>query len=1067
MDENFFNRVLDNIVFGEQSGDTAVSPRGAVGRYQLMPQIARAFNVQDPTDPAQARAGALGLVQEIATRAKKQNPTISPDQLERVIYAGYNGGIAAEQAVLRGEQPPAQETQKYLQRIAQRQVNPGNAPTQVNPGNAQRQANPNQRVEFSPAVLAKYSQQIESARSQGFTDQEIMNNIRADERANNEQDARVSSAPNFETVARLTAERNKVFLELGPSLKLSIAKTGDFTAAVDKLKAIDRNGELKLAADIDYFRKQGVSDERILTGFMPQLEASVFAANKRRKQNFAQNLVDGVVDGAQSMELGIGQTINRGVDFLRGTDTNRGFQILAERRNQDPNRIALGSTVGGMIGQAIPDVAVGIATMPVGGGLSTAARLGVQGLVGAAANVATTPSTGAVDTAIQAGTGLVSPVIAEKVIGPAIGVLAPKAAAVAEKIKSGADTVLSAVDDKVVKPMISPVAQSIKQAFKSTDELGAIAEHERSQVVSQIAKDRFGLDDKLIAPSGVLDLRKTPEIVAALKKTTKQNYDDILQDQVVDPEILAKNAQRIEKTLDDTGLDRQTISDVRDILHDSVERQRVDVAVGPDGNPVVAPKTKVVSITRANDPERQLLVLDRQVAEAQKQVAGDTPDLISLQRRIEQLQRTRDIMTGADRKLLDETGTSVPKNQGIVSPSAADVSKLLAAKNRQLADLPSDGLTTAQIAYKKNLLQEIEDLMTVQKYKENAKLSDVERMIKDSTEDFTRQVDFHYTNGQSKLRELAIKREELSQKLYKRQQVGVAPVMESTFQIKPKVEMRSLNDLINNIDDELFKMSQGQNVDNIRKQAYERLSADLKSIFDGSMTDAQRSAFKQADAMYGDFKVFESILGKTKGDPMKLGDAKLWESVGYSAQYRRRTLAGNAPLQDVQGALSAQKQRVDLVRQQAGLTQEQTALRDAAFIGGLGGGPLGFLTARGARVMDRAPLNRAVADNREVYKMLDQYRMNSGKTPVLWGTDIKNRAKSAIESKLPYGNQRVQLGSISIPERRAVSPFQIALTNARAPLNSIASLYPNRGQALKNELTDEALQKIIDYLKQN
>lgn len=1041
MDDNFFNRVLDNIVYGENSGDTAISPRGAIGRYQLMPQIARAFNVQDPTDPVQARAGALQLTQEIANRAKKQNPTISPDQLERVIYAGYNGGIAAEQAVLQGRQPPSAETQKYLQRIAQRQVNP---------------AIPAQQVEFSPDIAAKYAQQIEWARSQGFSDQEIMNNIRADERQKNEQDAKV---------AGLTVSRQKVFKEIGPRLKLEIAKTGDFSAAVDKIRALDKYGDLKLAADIDYFRNQGISDDRILTEFMPQLEASISAANKRRKQNFAQNLVDGVVDGIDSMTLGLGQSANRVVDAISGTDTNRGFQILAEQRNQDPNRIALGSTIGGTIGQVVPDLAVGIATSPFGGALAPIARLGVQGAIGAATNVLTTPSTGSTDTAIQAATGAVAPVIAEKVIGPVIGAVSPKVKSVVDNIKSGADFVASSVDNKVVKPMISPIAQSIKQAFKSTDELGAIAEHERSQVISQIAKDRFGLDEKLVAPSGVLNLDRTPEILDSIKKTTKQKYDDILMDQTVDPQIMSKIAPKIEKTLDDTGLDRSTVQEVRDILHDTVERQKLDVGIGPDGNPVAVPKTKVISITRANDPERQLLSIERQIADAQRQISGDTPDLISLQRRIEQLQRTRDIITGADRSLIDETGKSVPKDKGIVSPSTADVSKLLAAKNRQLANLPTDGLTTAQTAYRKSLLQEIEDLQTVVKYKENAKLSDIDRMIKDSNDDFLRQVDFHYSNGQSRLRELQLRKEELSKKLFKKEQAGIAPITETAYQVKPKIEMRALNDLINNVDDELFKMSQGQNIDNIKKQAYERLSADLKSVFEGSMSDSQRAAFRQADALYGDYKVFESVLAKTKNDPMKLGDAKLWESVGYSAQYRKRTLKGNAPMQEVQSALSKQRNRVDLVRQQAGLTQEQSALRDAALIGGLGGGPLGFISARGMRVMDRAPVNRAVADNQEVYQMLGEYLLNNNKNPVVWNTKYAERAKNAIANKLPYGERRLtQLGPIKV-NRRSSSPISIALNNMQAPIRYIGEAYPDRNQAIKNELTDQALQQMIDYLK--
>jgi cell wall-associated NlpC family hydrolase len=84
----------------------AVSPAGAVGLGQLMPQTAAGLGVQNPSDPVQNLRGA-------AMYLKQQLNTFGGDP--RLALAAYNAGPAAVRKY--GGIPPYQETQNYVNSI--------------------------------------------------------------------------------------------------------------------------------------------------------------------------------------------------------------------------------------------------------------------------------------------------------------------------------------------------------------------------------------------------------------------------------------------------------------------------------------------------------------------------------------------------------------------------------------------------------------------------------------------------------------------------------------------------------------------------------------------------------------------------------------------------------------------------------------------------------------------------------------------------------------------------------------------------------------------------------------
>lgn len=103
---NTDSRLLEAVAAAESGfNPQAVSPKGALGLMQLMPDVARSLGVSDPFDPAQnVRAGAEYL----------------HDMLDRfgdleLALAAYNAGPAAVEKY--GGVPPYPETQAYIQKV--------------------------------------------------------------------------------------------------------------------------------------------------------------------------------------------------------------------------------------------------------------------------------------------------------------------------------------------------------------------------------------------------------------------------------------------------------------------------------------------------------------------------------------------------------------------------------------------------------------------------------------------------------------------------------------------------------------------------------------------------------------------------------------------------------------------------------------------------------------------------------------------------------------------------------------------------------------------------------------
>ncbi|SPV05788.1 lytic transglycosylase domain-containing protein [Burkholderia cenocepacia] len=93
---------------GEKSNSHQVSPKGAAGVSQMMPENRIKYGVTDPTDPVQALDG---MAKYLADTRQQYGDNLA------AIIADYNGGPTQANAVLQGRQPPAAETRAYLQRV--------------------------------------------------------------------------------------------------------------------------------------------------------------------------------------------------------------------------------------------------------------------------------------------------------------------------------------------------------------------------------------------------------------------------------------------------------------------------------------------------------------------------------------------------------------------------------------------------------------------------------------------------------------------------------------------------------------------------------------------------------------------------------------------------------------------------------------------------------------------------------------------------------------------------------------------------------------------------------------
>jgi hypothetical protein len=98
---------LRAIAHAESGFDAAaVSPKGAIGVMQLMPDTARDFGVGDPTSPEQSIDGAARLIRQLAKRYRGDL---------RLVAAAYNAGAGVVSRY--GGVPPYRETQQYIAKV--------------------------------------------------------------------------------------------------------------------------------------------------------------------------------------------------------------------------------------------------------------------------------------------------------------------------------------------------------------------------------------------------------------------------------------------------------------------------------------------------------------------------------------------------------------------------------------------------------------------------------------------------------------------------------------------------------------------------------------------------------------------------------------------------------------------------------------------------------------------------------------------------------------------------------------------------------------------------------------
>ncbi|WP_185920852.1 lytic transglycosylase domain-containing protein [Burkholderia cenocepacia] len=93
---------------GEKSNSGQVSPKGAAGVAQMMPENLKKFGVTDPTDPVQS---IDGMARYLKATQEQYGGNV------QAMIADYNGGPRQAAAVLRGERPPAAETAAYIDRV--------------------------------------------------------------------------------------------------------------------------------------------------------------------------------------------------------------------------------------------------------------------------------------------------------------------------------------------------------------------------------------------------------------------------------------------------------------------------------------------------------------------------------------------------------------------------------------------------------------------------------------------------------------------------------------------------------------------------------------------------------------------------------------------------------------------------------------------------------------------------------------------------------------------------------------------------------------------------------------
>jgi soluble lytic murein transglycosylase-like protein len=102
--------LVHSIIKAESSYNTrAVSPKGACGLMQLMPETAKQYGVKNPFDPRENIEGGIRFLRDLI-RAYDGNTEL--------VLAAYNAG---QQAIKKyGGVPPYSETREYIRRVKSR-----------------------------------------------------------------------------------------------------------------------------------------------------------------------------------------------------------------------------------------------------------------------------------------------------------------------------------------------------------------------------------------------------------------------------------------------------------------------------------------------------------------------------------------------------------------------------------------------------------------------------------------------------------------------------------------------------------------------------------------------------------------------------------------------------------------------------------------------------------------------------------------------------------------------------------------------------------------------------------
>lgn len=150
----------------ENSGDSAVSPAGAVGRYQIMPATARGLGIDpaDLTDVPTNEKAARGVLKELTTRYPND---------PRAVLAAYNAGPKTADAWIasgRKNEVLPLETRKYISRA--QLPDEQTEPTTVSP--IQDKINKARASGYSwDEINQKIAGQRATAKAAGYSDEEI------------------------------------------------------------------------------------------------------------------------------------------------------------------------------------------------------------------------------------------------------------------------------------------------------------------------------------------------------------------------------------------------------------------------------------------------------------------------------------------------------------------------------------------------------------------------------------------------------------------------------------------------------------------------------------------------------------------------------------------------------------------------------------------------------------------------------------------------------------------------------------------------------------------------------